>query len=98
MDALRTLERLLFAEGTLAEREGRTGDAANSYIDVIRLGQAAGRGGMMMDVLRGQAIEAAGLRGLAGLRGRLDVDQVRRLLPELIAIDRAGGLHGGLRQ
>src|SRR5437016_1761878 len=40
----RALARVLVTEGTLAEREGRLGDAARSYLDCLRLGVDIPRG------------------------------------------------------
>ena len=42
---LKSLARLLAAEGRLAEMEGRPADAARSYVDAIRLGAGMSRGG-----------------------------------------------------
>lgn len=88
MHDLRKLARLLYAEGGLAEEEGRTADAAAAYFDVIRLGQEAGRGGVMIDSLVGQAIEATGQWGLAGLRTKLDAGQLLPLIRALEAVER----------
>jgi hypothetical protein len=46
------------AEGELAEREGRTNDAARVYLDGIRFGQEVCRGGLVIDRLVGIACEA----------------------------------------
>jgi hypothetical protein len=57
----RELARALVAEGKLAEREGRMRDAARSYLDCLRLGADAPRGGVLIHGLVGIAIHAIGL-------------------------------------
>jgi hypothetical protein len=53
------------AEGELAEREGRTNDAARFYLDGIRFGQESCRGGLLIDRLVGVACEAISYEGLS---------------------------------
>ena len=55
------------AEGELAEREGRTKDAARIYLDGIRFAQEMCRGGLLIDRLVGIATE------------RINLDPLRRL-------------------
>lgn len=62
--SVKRLAQALAAEGRLAEWEHRNGEAAEAYLDIIRLGQEASRGGMLIDGLVGIACEAIGLDGL----------------------------------
>src|SRR5260370_41941067 len=71
LKGLRTLIALLAAEGKLAEREGRTMDAVESYLDMMRFGQEISRGGLVVERLGGISCQGVGLRRL------------RRLLPTL---------------
>lgn len=50
--------RVFLAEGLLAERDGRTNDAARSYLDGIRFARVSYRGGCILDRLNGMACEA----------------------------------------
>ncbi len=71
------------AEGILAEREQRYADAAQAYLDAIRLGHECYRGGVLIDLLVGVACEAIGDRALQGICSHLDArvchDAVRQL-------------------
>ena len=58
--ALKSLVRLLSEEDRLAEMETRFGDAANSYLDAIRLGSETSQGGFIIHRLVGSACEAFG--------------------------------------
>jgi hypothetical protein len=84
---LRALARAFEAEGKLAEKEGRTDDAVTSYCDTIRLGQAASRGGLLVDALYGLAIEGTGVWPLRDLRTKLMPDQCRELIAFLQSVD-----------
>jgi hypothetical protein len=84
---LKSLARLLSAEGRLAELEDRPADAARSYIDAIRLGSAMSRGGLMMNRLVGIACEGVGSIPLVKLVPKLNCEQVRPLIAELEKID-----------
>jgi hypothetical protein len=76
MPVLANLKKLALAfraEGELAAREGRTSDAAQVYLDLIRFGQEICRGGLLIDRLVGIACE------------RMSLDQLQALAPELQA-------------
>jgi hypothetical protein len=77
---IRLLARVLFAEGRLAELQGRIDDATRAYLDLMRLGDAMGRRVPMMPYHISLAIGGMGLRGLRDLRTHLDADQCRRLI------------------
>ena len=58
VDHLSPLRRLwiaFWAEGELAEREGRMADAAGSYMDMVRMGYGISRGRLMVDSLVGDS-------------------------------------------
>jgi hypothetical protein len=58
---------LLRAQGRLAELEGRTTDAADAYLQCVRLGCAVTRGGVIIDAQVGLAIQEQGLARLENL-------------------------------
>ncbi len=84
---LRKVGRLLNAEGTLAALETRNRAAAESFLDLYRLGQAAARNGLMVDYSLGLAFESMGSMGLANLRAKLTADEDREVLKELRVLD-----------
>ncbi|HXF10897.1 MAG TPA: hypothetical protein VN625_08940 [Desulfuromonadaceae bacterium] len=75
------------AEGRLAEMEGRTNDAANAYLDIVRLGNDSVRGGMLIDELVGIAIESMGVARLEKLVPSLDRHVSEGAASTLEAID-----------
>lgn len=56
----RTLARAVAGRGRLAEIEQRFQDAADSYLQIVRFGFAARRGGLMVDSLVGTACAGVG--------------------------------------
>ncbi len=85
---IKLMARILFAEGRLAELQGRIDDATRAYVDIMRLGDAMGRRVPMMTHLLSLAIEGMGLRGLRDLRTGLDAGRCRRLIGALQDLDR----------
>jgi len=85
--ALKSLAKLLIAEGRLAELENRPADAARSYLDAIRLGTKMSRGGFMINRLVGIACEGMGTIPLVKLLPKLSCEQMRPLVTELEQID-----------
>jgi hypothetical protein len=81
--SVKSLAQALVAEGRLAEVESRPGDAAQSYLTAIRLGQEATRGGLLIDALVGIAVEALGLTPLERLAPTLDAASCRKLATSL---------------
>ena len=71
---LKRLAQAFVAEGRLAEFEKRPANAAQWYLDTMRLGQASTRGGLIIDGLVGIAIESLGLASLEKLAPQLDAD------------------------
>ena len=78
LTALRNLAQALLSEGKLAEKEHRFGDAANSYLDAVRLGNQSASGGIMADVMMGTAIGSFGVKQLQGIATNLDAPACRR--------------------
>ena len=81
------MARAFYAEGKLAEMDGRTEDAAESYLDTIRLGDASARGGVVVHWLVGRTIEGMGIEGLYKLRNMLTPKQCRELIHVLQTLD-----------
>jgi hypothetical protein len=84
---LKTLARVLSAEGRLAEMENRPADAARSYLDAIRLGAQMSHRGVMMNRLVGIACEGVGCIPLVKLLPKLTCDEMRPLITQLEVID-----------
>src|SRR5260370_30809162 len=87
LKGLRTLIALLAAEGKLAEREGRTMDAVESYLDMMRFGQEISRGGLVVERLVDIACEELGLRRLRRLLPTLTPAESRKISKALEEID-----------
>jgi hypothetical protein len=68
---MKRLTRACLAEGLLAERENRWPEAVQAYLDAIRLGHEASRGGLFIDALVGVACRAAGAQALSQICPRL---------------------------
>jgi hypothetical protein len=80
---LKRLAHSLVAEGRLMELEGRPTDAADSYLAVVRLGVATGKGGLLIDSLVSIAIEAIGTARLEKLALTLNAKQCRQAVAVL---------------
>jgi hypothetical protein len=76
------------AEGRLAEMEHRTNDAARFYLDGIRYGEEAFRGGLMIDRLVGIACQASAMHWLEKTVGGLNSETCRFAVRTLRGIDR----------
>lgn len=85
---MRPLGRLLAYEAILAERDGRTAEAAGRFADVIRFGRAMSSGGLILDRMASVAVQTPGVEGLARLAPTLTVDDARRLAREIERLDR----------
>ena len=84
---LKRLVQAFMVEGKFAEKQRRFGDAAGSYLDVIRLGNNSARGGMLIDALVGLAIENIGVAGLQKIIGQLDARTCREAAAILEVFD-----------
>ncbi len=90
LDQLASLKRLAFgfiAEGRLAEKENRPGDAAQFYLDTINLGNKSARGGVLIDQLVGTALEAIGVANLQELVDDLDAKACHETAATLETLD-----------
>jgi hypothetical protein len=74
---LRLLGQAFAAEGRLAELEKRPDAAARSNADMMRLGAATGRGGILIDAMVGCAIESVGATGLQKYLDQADAKTCR---------------------
>jgi hypothetical protein len=79
----KAVSRIFLAEGTLAELEGRTNDAALAYLDGIRFGQEFCRGGLVIDRLVGVACEAINFAPLSNVVPNLDARTCREFAQNL---------------
>jgi len=87
INKMRQLGRLLFAEGRLAELEGRPADAARGYVDAVRFSHEMARGGLIIDLLVGIAMEGTAIEALHSLRNELGGAQCEKAITELEAIE-----------
>lgn len=69
------------------EEQKRYVDASERWCDCIHLANGLTRGGDLSHVLTGIGIESAGHDGMASIRGDLPIEQIAKLLPDLIRID-----------
>jgi hypothetical protein len=81
--ALKRLAVLLILQSRAAMSDRRTNDAAGSLLDVILLGQALARGGILSDGINAVALETVGTASLRGLAPRLDAALCRSLAQDL---------------
>ena len=85
--SFKTLAQMLDANHRLAELEGRTNDAITSCVDAIKFGNEISRGGVMIDRRVGIACENIGYQSLAKAAPTLNLEDSRRLIPEIEAVD-----------
>jgi hypothetical protein len=85
---IRALGRLMVLAEKLAEREDRFDEAARIGLDLVRLGHAMARGGLLVDEMGGLAVESIGLQALQGQSDRIPIDRCRGLIRELEELDR----------
>lgn len=84
---LRNLAHAFVAEGKLAEMENRLNDATKSYLDAVRLGNEAGRGGVLIDEMVGLAIGSIGTGHLQKIIDQLDAKSCRETAATLETLD-----------
>ncbi|HEX5398031.1 MAG TPA: hypothetical protein VFY06_03175 [Verrucomicrobiae bacterium] len=87
LTAMKRLAQAFVAEGTLAEMEGRTNDAVQSFLDTIHLGIESSQGGALIDELVGMAIQAIGTSQLQTLVPDLDARTCREAASALSTLD-----------
>jgi hypothetical protein len=84
---LKRLARAFAAEGILAEMNGRTNDAVQSFLDTVHLGNETLRGGVLIDGLVGIAIDAIGTSHIQTLLPNLDTRACRETASALESLD-----------
>ena len=84
---LKRLAHAFVAQGRLAEMEHHPREAAQEYLDAIRLGHAVSRGGVIIDSFVGLAVETLGLASLEKLSSDLDAKQCREVASALEAAE-----------
>ena len=67
--------------------ENRPMDAAQSYLDTMRLGIKISRDGLILDRMLGVRVQGIGSTSLAKLLPKLTCDQMRPLIEQLEQID-----------
>ena len=85
--ALYGLARAFWAEGELAEREGRMTDATQSYLDSIRTGYGMSRGGLMSDWFTGGVILVSGAERVHNIRFELESNHCVELANRVYELD-----------
>ena len=83
---MKALTQALSAEGRLAELEHRNADAVRSYLDAMRLGHEAARGGPLIDGLVRLAIEGIASTGLQSVATNLNAAECREVIVALETI------------
>jgi hypothetical protein len=87
LSGLKRLAQFLRAAGQLAELEGRTNEAVQTYLDCIHLGNESSRGGLNIHRLVGIACEATGLDPLARSVVFLTPEQQLQVAQRLLDMD-----------
>lgn len=96
--AIKALAHLLHGEGRLAEMDGQTNVAAKCYVDSIRLGNDASRGGFLIHRLVGIACMALSCQALAQLVPTLSCEAGKPVIAELERVDLTGVTWEEVRQ
>ena len=92
MAAIRNVARALVARGRLSELEGRFQESANSYLDCIRSGYATRQGGLIVDLLVGNACSGVGRSALYNIRDKLSASHCVSLASELGRLEKDADL------
>lgn len=77
------------AQGRCEEMDGKTNEAARSYLKSIQLGDNAFRGGLLIDHLVDMSCESIGMTPLQAINASLDAPTARFLAVELEKLDSA---------
>ncbi len=85
----RNVVRAYQSASTAAARNGRPDEAVQYGLECYRLGQAVGRGGIVIDALVGQAAEGIAVERLASVRHLLDRAAAVQLSRQLLAFDQS---------
>jgi hypothetical protein len=76
------------AQGQIAEKDHHYGEAANHYLDAIRLGVHGLKDGVLIDRMVGNACERIGTQPLKTLVERLSVDDCREAIAALQELEK----------
>jgi hypothetical protein len=88
LGSIKQLAQALNGEGRLAELEHRNNDASRAYLDAIRLGHEATRGGPLIDGLVRIACEATGSARLQTLVTNLNAGECREVINAMETIEK----------
>jgi hypothetical protein len=83
LGSMKMITQAFSAEGRLAVLEHRNADAARAYLDAMRLGHEAARGGPLIDGLVRLAIESIGSTGLQSVATNLNAAECREVIAAL---------------
>jgi hypothetical protein len=87
--SLRQLGRVLSCQAVLARREGRTSDALQASLGLLRLAHAVSHGGLLVDQLTGASIQRQAFHELEGpLLLKLSSADARRVIAEFERLGR----------
>ena len=89
LEVFRLLARLLDAAARGAALEGRPDEAAAHCLDLVRLGHAVGRGGLLVHRFTGEAIQGIGMAGLGRIAEALGAGTCRAAAGALEGLDAA---------
>lgn len=81
---LRALARICGGRGKLAAMQHRFEDAADNYLDAVRIGSAMRANTLMVHALVGMGCAGVGKRELYEIRNKLTVEQSRSVIAELL--------------
>lgn len=87
IDAMRKLRDAFTAKIRFDQSEGRVFDAAQTCIDMMRVGKAMALGGTLFDSLNGRHLEATGITLLNAIADQLDQTQCRTIASDLETIE-----------
>lgn len=80
---LRALARICGGRGKLAAMQNRFDNAADSYLDAVRIGSAVRTNALMVHALVGMGCAGVGKQGLYEIRNKLTDEQCRAVIAEL---------------
>lgn len=86
---MRPLMRAYTDHALAAMADGRSAEAGESYLDVLRLAQAVRRDGVVAHHLSGAFIEGVGVSGLTSLHPALSAEEQSHVLASLLELERS---------
>jgi hypothetical protein len=87
IQSIRSVARAMGREAELGQQQGRFRDAAASAIDIMRVGDASARGGIVLHYLVGIAVEGIGQYNLYPTISHLDDDACHEVIDALQRFD-----------